>query len=84
MAASDGMWGTRRPEFLAKRIGETIRQYYSSRSRGDSSAAAPATPITTSSSLFLYRAFRQLVLDVSPMKKEWYRDDMTLAFVLLS
>jgi serine/threonine protein phosphatase PrpC len=62
IAASDGLWDLRWPQFFAKTFGESF--YGGSRS-----------PMV---------ACVETILQVSPQKKEWYRDDITVIVIRTS
>jgi serine/threonine protein phosphatase PrpC len=61
VAASDGLWDLRRPQFFAKQFG---RSFY----------GGERHPLV---------ACVETILQVSPQKKEWYRDDITVIVLLL-
>jgi serine/threonine protein phosphatase PrpC len=62
VAASDGLWDLRRPQFFAKQFGESF--YGGGRN-----------PMV---------ACVETILQVSPQKKEWYRDDITVIVIRTS
>lgn len=62
VAASDGLWDLRRPQFFAKQFGESF--YGGGRD-----------PMV---------ACMETILQVSPRKKKWYRDDITVIVIRTS
>jgi serine/threonine protein phosphatase PrpC len=67
MAASDGVWDQRPPQRLADLLGQALESPYVRGKRIGASAVLAAST--------------RILRKVSPMKEDWYRDDMTVAIL---